>query len=409
MINIARKIRYGLWLTVSCLAAFCLASGAWAQSDAGKPLPEGDPAAMSRQSSTPREPVTSGRPVAEAMAQAARTFIAALSEDQRATALFEFEDEARVGWHYIPKRNRKGLAFNGMTVGQSQLVHALLGASLSSAGYGKAVTIMSLEQLVKDAEVASGRTFMLGLRDSGLYYTCIFGEPSADGTWGWSIEGHHISLNFTVVAGEPTVFTPHFFGAEPHHVVNGPRAGLRALGAEEDAARALLVSLDESQRAKAILGARAPRDIFTRNRARAEPFDPPEGIAAVDLNREQLELLIALIEPYVRNVPHEVSVLRQRAIQRGGVEAIHFAWIGDTEPGIGHPHYYRIQGPEFMIEYDNFQNDANHSHTVWRDFAGDFGRDLLAEHHARDHDDEGAAEADVAAEGAAGSAERESD
>ena len=310
------------------------------------------------------------------MASAANNLLASLDADQRTTVMLELGDAERVDWHFIPKE-RKGLSMLDMSPDQHHLVHALLSASLSRTGYGKTATVMSLETVLRRLEEAAGANRFTSMRDPLRYHVTFFSEPSDDGDWGWSFEGHHVSLNFTVVAGEATASTPLFLGANPHRVPSGPREGLRALGREEDLARTLLESLDEEQRDMAVIGDEAPRDIFSSNQPRLER-QVPRGVPASALNPEQRELLDALIEEYAGNVPPDLADKRRAQVKAAG-NAIHFAWMGPAE--VGAPHYYRVQAPDFVIEYDNVQNAANHSHTVWRDFDGDFGRDLLAEHH----------------------------
>ena len=314
------------------------------------------------------------------MASAANNLLASLDADQRTTVMLELGDAERVDWHFIPKE-RKGLSMLDMSPDQHHLVHALLSASLSRTGYGKTATVMSLETVLRRLEEAAGANRFTSMRDPLRYHVTFFGAPSDDGDWGWSFEGHHVSLNFTVVAGEATASTPLFLGANPHRVPSGPREGLRALGREEDLARTLLESLDEEQRDMAVIGDEAPRDIFSSNQPRLER-QVPRGVPASALNPEQRELLDALIEEYASNVPPDLADKRRAQVKAAG-NAIHFAWMGPAE--VGAPHYYRVQAPDFVIEYDNVQNAANHSHTVWRDFDGDFGRDLLAEHH-RDYE-----------------------
>ncbi len=312
----------------------------------------------------------------DTMAAAANNLLASLDADQRTTVTLDFNTAERVDWHFIPKE-RKGLSMLDMSPDQHHLVHALLSASLSRTGYGKTATVMSLEAVLRKLEEAAGGNPFTSMRDPLRYHVTFFGAPSEDGDWGWSFEGHHVSLNFTVVAGEATASTPLFLGANPHRVPSGPREGLRALGREEDLARTLLESLDDDQRKKALIGDEAPRDIFSSNQPRVER-QVPRGVPASALSEEQRELLDALIDEYAGNVPPDLAAKRRAQVEAAG-NAIHFAWIGPDEPGA--PHYYRVQAPDFVIEYDNVQNAANHSHTVWRDFDGDFGRDLLAEHH----------------------------
>ena len=316
----------------------------------------------------------------DTMASAANNLLASLDADQRTTLMLDMGDAERVDWHFIPKE-RKGLSMLDMSPDQHHLLHALLSASLSRTGYGKTTTVMSLEAVLRKLEEAAGGNPFTSMRDPLRYHVTFFGAPSEDGDWGWSFEGHHVSLNFTVVAGDATASTPLFLGANPHRVPSGPREGLRALGREEDLARTLLESLDDEQRKKAVVGDEAPRDIFSSNQPRVKR-QVPRGVPASALSEEQRELLDALIDEYAGNVPPDLAAKRRAQVKAAG-NAIHFAWMGPDEPGA--PHYYRVQAPDFVIEYDNVQNAANHSHTVWRDFDGDFGRDLLAEHH-RDYE-----------------------
>jgi hypothetical protein len=313
--------------------------------------------------------------------EAAKNFLAALSAEQRAQAVLPFEDERREDWHFIPKPQRKGLPMKEMAPEQVHLAHALLNASLAQPGYFKVSTIMSLESLLKRIETEAGRTQLLELRDPYRYYVTFFGEPAPGARWGWSVEGHHISLNFTLV-GDRVASSPTFLGANPHLAPPGPRAGLRPLGREEDLGRALLVSLDEGQRTKVMLAATAPNDIVTAAERAVRPDEPPKGLPAAAMTPAQQAALRALIEVYVENVPPDLQAKRRAQYEGADFAQIHFAWMGSIEKGIGHGHYYRVQAPTFLIEYDNVQNDANHSHTVWRDYDGDFGRDLLAEHRA---------------------------
>lgn len=306
---------------------------------------------------------------------AAREFLGALSEEQRAQAQIPFEDEERFNWHFTP-RMRRGLPLGAMDDAQRALAHGLISTGVSSRGYLKAMTIISLEPVLRELE--GGRGFV---RDAGNYYISVFGTPSPVGTWGWRVEGHHISFNLTIVDGE-LASSPSFFGANPAEVRHGPRMGLRALAAEEDLARALLHSLSDRQRAQAIIDTTAPRDILTYNRPRVEA-EAPRGIPMSGLTMPQVDLLMALLDVYASDMPEEVAEARRAAVRRAHWDSIVFAWMGGQEPGQGH--YYRVQGPEFLVEYDNTQNEANHIHTVWRDYDGDFGQDLLRAHYRTDH------------------------
>ncbi len=309
-----------------------------------------------------------------AMARAAEAFISALEPDQRQSALFTFEDQERFDWHYIP-RERAGLPLNAMTADQRALALAFLKRGLSAEGYRKATAIMALEAVLREIE-----TFNWLGRDPEKYYFSFFGTPSANGTWGWRLEGHHLALNLTIVKGQWVAAAPRFLGANPAKVHSGAHAGLRALAREEDLARALVRSLSPAQQARAVFRRQAYRDIVTGTDAAARPPDPA-GILASDLDAAQRRQLHQLIDVYLQAMTAEVARQRMDAILKSGWNRIRFGWAGGLEPG--QPHYYRVQGPSFILEYDNVQNGANHIHTVWRDFEGDFGRDLLREHYAR--------------------------
>lgn len=310
------------------------------------------------------------------MSSAADNLLAALTAEQRVQATFPFNGDVRTDWHYIPKKDRKGLSLKEMTTEQFYLVHSLLNESLGQAGYSKTAGIMYLESILRSIEVERGRNGAYEYRDPTKYFVSIFGSPRLNGAWGWSFEGHHISLNFTVVDGELVASSPAFFGANPHRVPSGPAEDSRILGSEEDRARRLMVSLSEDQAETALIGVDVPRDIFTAASPRVSP-DEPQGIKASNLNPDQLELLHQLIDAYVENVADDAALERKAQVSAAGGN-VYFAWIGSVEPG--EAHYYRVQAPSFLIEYDNIQNSANHSHTVWRDYNGDFGRDIIGEH-----------------------------
>ncbi len=309
------------------------------------------------------------------MQETAKTFLAALSTEQRAQATFRVNDEERLNWHFVP-RERKGLPLKQMDSAQRALAQAFLSAGLSSSGYRKASTILSLEAILREQEKDTA-----GRRDPEGYYFSVFGEPSDAGTWGWRVEGHHLSLNFTVVKGQMIASTPAFFGANPAEVKQGPRQGLRALAREEDLGRELLLSLDARQKPVAVIDQTAPKDILTYNKRKAE--SELKGIPAAKLNKKQQELLMTLVEEYAANMPEDLAIARMEAARKAGIDKIHFAWAGGPDRGQGH--YYRVQGPTFVFEYDNTQNNANHIHSVWRDFNGDFGLDLLAAHYEQSH------------------------
>jgi hypothetical protein len=314
-------------------------------------------------------------PAAVTMERAAKTFLDSLTPEQKAKATFAFQEDERLNWHFIP-RVRKGLPLREMTPTQKHLAHALLAAGLSQSGYMKAVTIMSLEDILRILEKDSGER-----RNPEGYYFSIFGEPSANGTWGYRVEGHHMAQNWTVVKGT-VADSPSFFGTNPALVKEGPRKGLRVLAAEEDAARELLMALDEGQRKIAIVSETALKDIITMASRKAALEGQPSGLSATKMNANQIELLHKLLEEYAGNMPEQLAAARREMIKKAG-KNIFFAWTGVKEKG--GPHYYRVQGPTFLVEYDNTQNDANHVHSVWRNYNGDFGLDLLAQHLQTSH------------------------
>jgi hypothetical protein len=322
------------------------------------------------------------------MAGAATKLLASLTPEQRQEGTFAFASDERLHWHFIPTGPapmfpRNGLTIKSMTEPQRKLALDLLKAGLSQRGYLTATSIMDLEKILgaleaaQRAAAAQPPTAAPIVRDSERYFFSIFGTPSAKDTWGWRVEGHHISLHFTVVNGALVAGSPSFFGSNPAEVRDGPKKGTRILGMEEDAARALLESLDASQRTTAIVNATAPGDMLTMNHLKIDPLSPT-GIGAPALNDRQRELLMKLIDVYTGFMAPDIAADRVARFKKAGVEKIGFAWAGETERG--KKHYYRVQGPTFLIEYDNTQNDGNHVHSVWRDFEGDFGRDLLREH-----------------------------
>ena len=217
------------------------------------------------------------------------------------------------------------------------------------------------------------------MRDPEKYHLTVYGTPDPAKRWGWRFEGHHLSLNFTLAGDKRAAGAPSFFGANPATVARGPRMGLRALGAEHDAGWALLESLGEAQRREAVFEARTYGDLVTGNKDKVEP-PAAAGIAGAKLDAKQRAALWKLIEVYAGNFEPGLAQARLARAKHRGIEAVHFGWAGSTARG--RPHYYRVQGPLFLIEYDASQNDGNHIHTVWRDFTGDFGRDLLREHYS---------------------------
>ncbi len=308
----------------------------------------------------------------ERMIAVTDNFLNSLTREQHNQAVFDFGDEERLNWHFIP-RARNGAALRDMTEEQLQAAHALLQTFFSASGYAQAEAVRNLENVLLEIEV-NGRFE----RDPDNYYLTVFGEPGMDNNWALRYEGHHLAFNWTFVRGLGIASSPQFFGSNPAEVRSGSQAGLRVLAAEEDIARELVESLSAEQANEAILNTEAPRDIITGADVDISRFDAA-GIAATDLNPAQQELLINLIAEVASVQPSALYGERMSRLREEGFANLRFTWIGSIERGA--PHYYRIQGSSFLIEYDNVQNDANHIHLVWRDFAGDFGRDLLQLHY----------------------------
>ncbi len=321
------------------------------------------------------------------MIDAAKAFLASLNSNQKPAAHFKMDNPDYETWHFVPDNNfiqahgyaRNGLTYRDMIPEQRTLADALMAASLSKAGFIRAKTIMSLEEVLRIQENDT-----VGRRDVELYHVSIFGDPSIEGIWAWRLEGHHISLHFLIKDGKLVSVSPTFFGSNPHEVREGPRKGIRVLGREEDLARELVRSLDEAGRKQAVIADKAYRDILTTYTTRAKLEGAPQGIPASQLSSEQYKMLLDLAAQYAMSFAPEQAEARTAKASATAKEDLYFAWAGSIEPGKGD--YYRIQAPEFLIEYDNTQNRNNHSHSVWRDFKGDFGRDILAAHYEQfDH------------------------
>lgn len=308
--------------------------------------------------------------IADELALATTNWLASLTSEQRAQASFQLTDAERENWHFIP-RARKGLAIRDMTLTQQGLAHILISTPLSHRGFYKAETIMSLDQVLYELENHAPR------REPGQYYISVFGTPGIE-PWGWRVEGHHLSLNFLVANHGAIATTPAFFGSNPAEVRTGPRAGLRVLDREEELGWKLVRSLDGRQEALAIIATEAPADIITSTNRHIGKLTPV-GICATNLWGGQVDLLFQIIGEFIERNRPELAEKEMIRIHRLGPDKLFFAWAGSTEAGRGH--YYRIQGPHFILEFDNTQNNANHVHTVWRDLENDFGDDLLKRHY----------------------------
>jgi len=313
---------------------------------------------------------------AQAMTAAARALLEATAAGQRPELLQPFTLEARGDWNYTP-RSRPGIAFKTMEDAQRQAAQQLLAAALSEPGLVKVQAIIALEIALREIE-----SFGLS-RDPENYAIALFGTPDSTSPWGWRIEGHHLSLHFTLADGQVVATLPQFLGANPARVPRdiankGPRKGQRALGEEEDRAFAVLAALSPAQRQQAIFSARPFGDIVTRNAAQLDPL-APVGVAFSAMDAAQQALLLRIIESLASVAESSLAQQRLERVHAGGLDGIRFGWAGATERG--QPHYWRIQGARFLIEWDN--SGGNHIHSVWRDFQGDWGRDVLGEHYRR--------------------------
>ncbi len=297
------------------------------------------------------------------MATAAQRLLKSLDDEQRAKATFSFDDPERLNWHFIP-REREGLSLKEMTTDQTQLAFGLLQSGLSSQGTITATSIMSLEQVLFELENGAPR------RDPSLYYFSVFGEPSNRGRWGWRVEGHHLSVNVTIEDGDVISATPIFFGANPAEVRQGPRQGLRTLADREDRALRLVQAMNDDQKSMAIVEEQAPRDVRGANEAQP-PAGDPVGLSYGMMTDDQRSILRSLIESYALDMPDPIAREWLTEIRDKGPEQVSFAWFGPADRSA--PHAYRVQGPTFLIEFNNTQNGANHIHSIWRNMLGDFG------------------------------------
>lgn len=308
-------------------------------------------------------------------------FISTLDSAQKARALYPFDNDERFNFHFFPKDDRKGLMFNDMGPVQKDAALALMNSSLSDNAIKKIGNIMQLESVLKAQE---NRKTDDHYRDPGKYYVTIFGIPGSGTTWGWRLEGHHITFNFSSKNGTLISGTPGFLGTNPAIVQTGPKKGTQVLKEEADRGFALLHTFSKDQLKQSLVDTLAPKEIITFINRKVMDINP-HGIKYGDLNAKQQEQLLQLIRLYINRYTKLLADKMLKEIQSAGLENLSFAWAGYTEPVIGKPHYYRIQGPTIIIEYDNSQNNANHVHSVVRDIKNDFGSDLLLDHYKTSH------------------------
>ncbi|MDM4718877.1 DUF3500 domain-containing protein [Micromonospora sp. WMMA1363] len=312
-------------------------------------------------------------PLPERMRTAGTALLAALAEPVRTRAAHRFDDLAARHWLEYRPRPRPGVCLADLDRTARKAVHRLLATALSPSAYAQAMTIIALEEVLDRAEGWRRD------RHSDDYWVAVFGDPARDDAWAWRVEGHHLSVSMTVVADQVSP-APVFFGANPAAVRWAGRPVSRPLGPEEDLARSLLDAIGPTGRAAAIVAAEAPADIVSATRPRVDAPLEPLGVPAERLGPTGRSLLDQLVALYLDRLPAELAI---REARRLADSPLHFAWAGPTRPG--QRHYYRVQGDDLLIEYDNTTEDGNHAHTVLRRPASDFGEDVLAAHHTAAH------------------------
>jgi Protein of unknown function (DUF3500) len=311
--------------------------------------------------------------VAASMRAAAAELLAALDDSQRQFAALPFADEASRRWLEYRPEPRPGACLALLTPDARKAAHVLLGTGLSEHAFAQAMVIVALEEVLDQQERRS-----MG-RHSGDYWVSVFGDPTADEPWSWRFEGHHLSVTMTL-SGDRVSPAPVFFGAHPARVTYAGQVVSRPLAPEEDLARALLDTLSRADRAAAVVAKKAPYDIRSATSPHAQRVLEPLGVAASALGPSARLALGKLVALYLDRLPTELAA-EQAARVMGG--ELHFAWEGPLTPGMGH--YYRVQGEDLLIEYDNTDNDADHAHSVLRRPSSDFGDDILAAHHREAH------------------------
>jgi Protein of unknown function (DUF3500) len=311
--------------------------------------------------------------VATSVDGAARAFLASLSPAARDRAMFPFADGERTRWHWTVPSSvpRNGLPMGAMTGAQRRLALALLRSSTSATGYRKALDIIALQGVLQRMDTRVSDPF-----DPNRYYVSVFGRPGAR-AWGWRLEGHHLSRHFTVVGGT-VVAEPFFLGAWPTRAGSAYRSvstGYRTMPREEDAAREIVLSLNGRLRRQVVFSSASLTDHLTQNAVRVRPLERV-GVLTRDLPSTAQKRVREIVHTYLANHPAALARDALARIERaGGLGRVRFGWAGTTRRG--EPHYYRLQGPTFVLEFDNSRNSGTHIHSVWRDFERDFGRHLL--------------------------------
>lgn len=315
------------------------------------------------------------------IASAANKFINTLNKEQQAKTVFPFDVEERYNFHFVPRDDRKGISLNELEAPQKEAAMVLLKSCLSNEAFQKSTEIMQLDIVLKAIEQRPASDHY---RDPGKYFFTIFGIPGQNTIWGWRVEGHHVAFNFSASNNKLVAATPGFLGANPAIVQDGPQKGKQVLKDETNMGFDLLHSFSKDQTTKIIFDNTAPGEIFTFDKRKAL-IENPAGISWAEMTDVQQQNLLKLIGLYVHRYSKLFADDMLKEIQSAGFDKLRFAWAGSQQPGIGQPHYYRIQGPTIIIEYDNTQNNANHVHSVIRDLLHDFGGDELMEHYKSSH------------------------
>ena len=313
------------------------------------------------------------------MVQAANQWLDSLNVEQKAKATFHYLDGERIFWYY-PPLNRHGLPLRDMDASQRDLAYALMATGLTESANARAKGIMQHELILGPLEKDAGH--VTWDRNPELYYWTVFGEPGGSDPWGWRVEGHHVSLHLSIWGDDVISVTPFFFGANPAEVPNGPEKGKRLLDQREDIAIDLMASLDAGQRSQAILHDKAPWDIIAYNSSK-QAVHEKEGLACSQMSGTQKEIMMALITEYITQADPEIAEKRLDQVKQTGLDDFYLVWAGGLDRS--RDHYYRIHGGNFIIEFDNVQNSANHIHSVWRDVENDFAQDVLRQHHLQYH------------------------
>lgn len=318
----------------------------------------------------------------QSLASLANEFLNLLPASAKEKTLFEFRSEEQFNMNYVPI-SRKGPTFHDFNDEQKNAALKLLKACLSDEGFRKASEIMNLERIL--IKIENNRSKMPDgspMRDPLNYHFCIFGQPSESGPWGWRFEGHHLSLNFTSNKNKIVAATPSFMGSNPGIYEGEDGNKLQVLKKETELGFALVTALSANQLKMARFSDTAPREIITGNKRKVQSLEP-KGILFSDLTQEQQSIFNELLHVYIDNYQFGFANDLKEKINKAGIENLSFAWAGGLKSGEGH--YYRIQGPMLLIEYDNTQNGANHVHSIVRDLTNDYAEDVLKAHYKSEH------------------------